>query len=141
MEFCKLIQAIEPTLTIKSAVNMTEWNNPTKFPLEGEYNVQERNPPRQARKILMHFTLKTKHHLNHLKHDPNVMSFLKANNTWVTHDNYRMYRPCETLHFVLFLLLRSAEIVFIANGYLERRHEVAEHKPPVHPVKQFCSSV
>eukprot|EP00978_Attheya_sp_CCMP212_P001260 scaffold2605_cov28-Attheya_sp.AAC.1 len=49
IEFCKLIQAIDPEMAIESAINTTTWNSPNELPLAKEYqqhfNVQDRNPP------------------------------------------------------------------------------------------------
>ena len=96
IEFLQLVKAIDPEMAIESVSHDTEWNNPTEIPLAEEYkensNVQDRNPPRQARKIVVHFTMKTKHRVNFIKHEPSVMQFLKANKIWFVHDKFQMQK-------------------------------------------------
>jgi hypothetical protein len=96
IEFCKLIQAIDPDMVMESAINATTWNSPNELPLATEYqkhfNVQDRNPPYKARKIVVHFTMKTKYRVNFLKHEPTVMKYLKANNMWFVLDKFQMQK-------------------------------------------------
>eukprot|EP00978_Attheya_sp_CCMP212_P033634 scaffold136730_cov54-Attheya_sp.AAC.1 len=105
IELCKLIQAIDPEMAIESAINTTIWNSPNELPLAKEYqehfNVQDRNPPYKSRKIVVHFTMRTKYRVNFHKHEPTVMKFLKANNMWLVLDKFQMQKVSRVGSMIL----------------------------------------
>eukprot|EP00978_Attheya_sp_CCMP212_P009123 scaffold21499_cov60-Attheya_sp.AAC.1 len=105
IELCKLIQAIDPEIGIESAINTTIWNSPNELPLAKEYqenfNVQDRNPPYKSRKIVVHFTMRTKYRVNFHKHEPTVMKFLKVNNMWLVLDKFQMQKVSRVGSMIL----------------------------------------
>eukprot|EP00978_Attheya_sp_CCMP212_P044073 scaffold299545_cov24-Attheya_sp.AAC.1 len=87
------MKSIDPTLQIKSTIDSTLWSVPNEIPTFDRYKkhfaVSQTNPPRQAQKVTVHFELHTTRTISHLKHNPQVMMFLQAQNMWVSNDMFK----------------------------------------------------
>eukprot|EP00978_Attheya_sp_CCMP212_P009187 scaffold21674_cov39-Attheya_sp.AAC.1 len=80
-------------MVIKSSSDGKLWSVPNKIPTfdiyQKHFTVCQTSPPRQAKKITVHFKLHTMHMISHLKHNPQVMMFLQEQKMWMSNDMFK----------------------------------------------------
>ena len=87
------LQGIDKTLKVKSTNDDTEWTNINTIPSDPtlfskHFKVREENPPRGAKKIVIHFILHTSQKFNDIKYDIGIFNYLKQERIYLKVDKF-----------------------------------------------------
>jgi hypothetical protein len=89
------MKGIDATLKVKSTNDDTEWTDINTIPRDPtlfsrHFKVREENPPRGAKKIVIHFILQTSHKFNDIKYDSGIFNYLKQERIYLKVDKFEM---------------------------------------------------
>jgi hypothetical protein len=118
------MKGIDTTLKVKSTNDDTEWTDINTIPRDPtlfsrHFKVREENPPRGAKKIVIHFILQTSHKFNDIKYDIGIFNYLKQERIYLKVDKFEM-RKIATPGFLIDIHPHLTNLTYLQEIMTEK---------------------